>query len=637
MTIVRGRRSGRRIEARRYKQASIVAALVLAVGVNAAVPQLAAADGAKAHSPRLAGAPIPDQPAFKYPLAVDVASDGAVWVADSGHNQVVRVDPHDPAHERRLGSGSGGATLMDFSSPTGIAHNSHGHVFVVDQGNNRVVELNEAGVALRAFGGPDSGAGGLNYPGSIALDEHDNVYVTDIGNFRVVEYGSDGKVVRTIGSQGSGNGEFTFGLFCLRPFCHSNLGTPAGIAAGGGALYVVDNYDKRVEKFTEDGTFVAAWPSSGGGMFDQPAAVALDGQGHVLVVDFQREAIVELTTDGAPLNTWAHQIDAGGHADDSLSYPQGITVSSGHVLVADSGNDRIQEFSLTGAHTAEIGTSSGPEFYHSFAGIATSPSGDIVVSRPDRSSIERYDPQGHRLGAINTSLSPDPLTPGRLSLDRAATVYVQGPTHPFGALGNGVVFQLDGSPIYRFAADGTPLGRWGHYYPGPNTIFAATRAVVAPNGDIYVADAGRYCVERFDPAGDFIAGFGICAPDGPPPPPPPPGCGGSSAPPSCPPPWWPPTPVRSSADPNSRSCGRGGRSRRKRVRPRLQRPSATTTAEPVREQAGLRRPAAATAAATARIPGTEVRPHWRPRGRLRGFRRRSRAVHLPLRPASRTQ
>lgn len=542
MSSVPGRAARGGDKTRRYRLLSILAALLLTVSAVVLVPAGAGAAGDRSDGPRPVGPSVPPQLSFNYPLSVDVAADGTVWVADTGHNQVVRVDPKHPEREERFGSGTAGATPGDFSSPTGVAHNSHGHILVVDQRNNRVVELTDDGRPLRTFGGPDSGAGGLSYPGSIAVDEHDNVYVTDIGNFRVVEYGPDARVVRTFGRRGSGDGEFTFGLFCLRTFCKSNLGTPAGIAVGGGFVYVVDAYNSRVEKFAEDGGFLAAWDRADGHRFDYPAAVALDREGHVVIAEFNGPSIDVLNTDGTPVRSWAHD----GHADDALSFPQGVAVGSQGVLVADSGNDRIQEFSLAGSHTGEIGTVSGLDFFESLSGVAFSPAGDIVISRPDRANVERYDSTGRRLGVIDTSAGADPLTPERLAIDNAGTIYVQA-TSPSAHCGPVLAAT---ACVYRFSADGAPLGQWGHYGPGEHTIWEPKRAVVAPTGDVYVADAGRFCVERFTASAEYVNGFGLCAPDPPtppppPPPPPPPGCGGCPPPP--PPP--PPPPVRSTDDP----------------------------------------------------------------------------------------
>ena len=45
-----------------------------------------------------------------------------------------------------------------------------------------------------------------------------------------------------------------------------------------------------------------------------------------------------------------------GSGQGQLNYPEGITVAHGEVFVADSGNHRIQVFSLTGGFQRTMGT-----------------------------------------------------------------------------------------------------------------------------------------------------------------------------------------------------------------------------------------------------------------------------------------
>ena len=521
----------------RRGRAALAAALVALWGVaGAAAARANAGDGDPTHGPQPVGSAVPAQPSFNYPLAVDVAANGAVSVADGGHDQVVRVDPGDAGHERRFGTGTPSSALGEFSRPTGIAHDSRGHVFVVDQGNNRIVELSQDGRWIRSFGGPASGAGGLSAPASVAIGEHDDVYVTDTGNYRVVEYGPDGHVIRTFGQRGSGDGEFLFGALCLRTFCHANLGTPAGIAVGGGAVYVVDAYDQRVEKFTQDGQLLAAWDRSNGHPFIWPAAVAVAPSGEVVVVEFGGDKVDVIGADGTPIRSWAYTepVIDGRPVDDSLAHPEGVAFApDGRLLVADTGDNRVLVFTLAGAQVGEIGTESRINFFQDLSGVAVTPAGEIVVARTDRKTLDRYDESGRRLATIDTSGSPVlPGSPETLSI-----------------AGDGTIYDLSRSPsgrgqIDRFSAGGAPLGLWGRYAPGAHTILDPQRVVVGPGGDLYVSDAGRFCVQRFTPSGVYVSDYGLCAAD-PPPFPPPPGCGTPPSPP-CP---VPRPPTRSSDDP----------------------------------------------------------------------------------------
>jgi hypothetical protein len=64
---------------------------------------------------------------------------------------------------------------------------------------------------------------------------------------KVVKYGKDGKAAFTLGAEDS----FAPGGFCF----------PAAIAACGADVCVVDSNCQKVERFTEDGTFVREYKS----------------------------------------------------------------------------------------------------------------------------------------------------------------------------------------------------------------------------------------------------------------------------------------------------------------------------------------------------------------------------------------
>jgi DNA-binding beta-propeller fold protein YncE len=73
-------------------------------------------------------------------------------------------------------------------------------------------------------------------------------------------------------------------------------------------------------------------------------------------------------------------------------FPYGVAVSaSGSVYVADSGNDRIQEFTDSGAYLAQWGTrgSGDGQFVFPF-GVATDAAGNVYVSEFGNSRIQKF-------------------------------------------------------------------------------------------------------------------------------------------------------------------------------------------------------------------------------------------------------
>ena len=86
--------------------------------------------------------------------------------------------------------------------------------------------------------------------------------------------------LRQWGSEGQGDGQFK--------------NSPSGIAVdGSGNVYVVDDGNYRIQKFSSTGAFLAKWGSFGTGstQFWRPLNVAVDGSSNVYVSDWGNHRI----------------------------------------------------------------------------------------------------------------------------------------------------------------------------------------------------------------------------------------------------------------------------------------------------------------------------------------------------------
>ena len=77
---------------------------------------------------------------------------------------------------------------------------------------------------------------------------------------------------------------------------------PIGIAVDkSGNIYVIDEDNFRIQKFTDTGVFITKWGNqgSGDGQFSYPMGIAIDNSGNIYVIDF--DARVQKFTSAASL------------------------------------------------------------------------------------------------------------------------------------------------------------------------------------------------------------------------------------------------------------------------------------------------------------------------------------------------
>jgi DNA-binding beta-propeller fold protein YncE len=109
---------------------------------------------------------------------------------------------------------------------------------------------------VMTIGNNGSGIGEFNDPHSIAFDSHDYMYVTDEKNHRIQKFTNNGTFITKWGTNGSGDGEFI---------------SPEGIDVDSlGNVYVADTGNSRVQKFTNNGTFITKWGTNGSGDGNSP-------------------------------------------------------------------------------------------------------------------------------------------------------------------------------------------------------------------------------------------------------------------------------------------------------------------------------------------------------------------------------
>lgn len=142
------------------------------------------------------------------------------------------------------------------------------------------------------------GKGMFGNPHGLRVDPHGYVWVTDNGDHQVMKFTRDGKLLMTLGIKGkAGTDDKTFNR-------------PTDIAfTPSGDFYVSDGYgNSRVVKFNKDGKFLLTWGKrgTGPGEFNIPHSVAVDSKGRVYVSDRENNRIEIFDANGHFLKQWTH-------------------------------------------------------------------------------------------------------------------------------------------------------------------------------------------------------------------------------------------------------------------------------------------------------------------------------------------
>jgi DNA-binding beta-propeller fold protein YncE len=396
---------------------------------------------------------------FRQPQAVAIAPSGDVYVADRWSYLIQRFSPTGQFIDE---FGEYGAGPGQFGAVGGIAVDSAGNLYALDSDQNRVEKFDSQGRFVRQFG---SSTLAIGWKGGIAV-AGGTVYVSDGDHNRIARFSAgSGSFLGSFGEAGSGDGQFAH---------------PLGLTVAGSDLYVADDQNDRIEKFTTGGTYEA---QAGG--FKNAYDVGVDPvSGNVWVVDNGNNRVVRLD----PSLATATPFTGAG-----INTARGLAVTAtGNVYVADTLNERVQEFDAAGNSLATWGINgrnggnlAGPQ------GLALAPDGHLVIADKLEYAMQELSPDGTFLrrwgNHVKFQLQSD------VAVDAAGNMYVAD-------TGDDVVQKFDAGTGF-VAAIGQGPGS------APGQLSSPAGVAVDSDGNLYVADTGNNRVQKFDPNGSFLAAW----------------------------------------------------------------------------------------------------------------------------------
>ncbi len=279
----------------------------------------------------------------------------------------------------------------EFDACVGIAIGPNNEVYTAEFLNQRVQKFSPDGKFLGGFS-VQPHAGGL------AVDADGVVYVAHWNSNKVAAYSVTGTLIREWGQKGTGDGEFQL---------------PGSIALGpDDLLYVPDQGNSRVQKFTKEGKFIGKFGEHGkepgqfgggqpaGGRFAGPQFVAFDRRGHVYTTDAALDRIQKFSSDGQLLDHWGSEnSEPGGFGPPPLNNdgtpgvggPIAICVDRHDRVWVSATNNRVQQFTNGGRFLCGLGgEGSEPGQFHLPHGIVLDSSDNLYVADTMNTRIQKF-------------------------------------------------------------------------------------------------------------------------------------------------------------------------------------------------------------------------------------------------------
>jgi DNA-binding beta-propeller fold protein YncE len=302
-----------------------------------------------------------------------------VFIADEGNDRVDRLVldlgsmlPSQPMTISPAGLG--------LEAPQGLTLDATGtKLYIADDVHNRVVVAradNMDGIAVAGSAG--TGPGQFQNPYDVAVDASNppRLYVADNLNGRVQVFDANSLVfIQSLGSMGYGPG--VGNLEIVR-----SVGALAD--APGGAIYVADTANNRIQAFDPGGAVRSAFgiAGRGPGYSTRPRGVTFAPDGGVTVADSFNYRVAMYGPDGTYLDQRALISPSVGFAVPSdvtggFQFPGAVAYDpSGNLWIADTGNNRVVIESPTGAVLGQsaAGALSSPR------GLAPAPGGGMYVA-----------------------------------------------------------------------------------------------------------------------------------------------------------------------------------------------------------------------------------------------------------------
>jgi sugar lactone lactonase YvrE len=278
----------------------------------------------------------------------------------------------------------------------------------------------------------------------------------------------------------------------------------------------IDTTTKTIPPKILDTTTAAGGNGAGSAsnQFNDPSGLAMDTSGNIYVSDYLN-CRIQKWAPGADTGITVAGGNGNGNTAKQLSYPRGIYLDgAGNIYIADAGNYRVQKWApgVDSGTTVAGGNGNGSaanQFASSIADVCLDASGNLYVDDPNNNRVQKFPPGSTKSTAGTTAAGGNGIGTALNQLGSPYGLFVDGSNNLY-------VSEADNSNILRFPQGSTSATYGvivaGGNGPGPaqNQFQIPVGIAIDGSGNIYVADDGNECVQKWVPGattGITVAGI----------------------------------------------------------------------------------------------------------------------------------
>ena len=469
------------------------------------------------------------------PLGVAADASGAVYIADTSHNRVLKLTSTGTV-STFAGTGTAGSTgdggpasAAQINQPFAFAVDRPGNVFIGEYGGARVRKVTLDGTISTVAGNGQFGTGGDGGPATsaqiadmgIAVDQAGDLYIAD-GVSLIRKVSPDG-VISTVAGGGSPlaaqDGVSATAVWLFKP------NSVAVDAAGN--VYISDGWRNQVRKVTTDGIIhtVAGTGAAGyllgpgrnaaSSQLSYPSGVDLDAARKLYIAHYENSVVRKVDGQGRISMFASAPIGDGGPATSALLSPTAVALDGHGNTYVNDGLGRIRKIDGTGIITTAAGTGE-QGFVADRVAANTAPlnspgelgvglAGDLFIADTGNHRVRKVGADGiisTVAGSGTAEFSGDggPAASAQLSSPSGVAVDGAGNLYIADTANHRIRKVTVGGTITTVAGNGT-AGYTGNGPASTAEFSSPTSLVVDSAGNLYVADTGNFAIRRISADG----------------------------------------------------------------------------------------------------------------------------------------